>query len=76
MRDRELPGDDPGGAVRGAGLCNDCRHQRVVRTGRGSAFSLCELSRSDESFPRYPRLPVASCSGHQRRPRANDADGR
>ncbi len=51
--------------VPGAGLCNTCRHQRVVVTTRGSRFSLCERSRSDPSYARYPRLPVRECPGHE-----------
>jgi hypothetical protein len=50
-----------------AGLCDRCRHQRIVRNTRGSEFSLCERSRSDPSFPRYPRLPVESCRGFEER---------
>jgi hypothetical protein len=50
-----------------AGLCDTCAHQRVVRNTRGSSFSLCERSRSDPSFPRYPRLPVRECRGYDRR---------
>jgi len=53
-----------------AGLCDDCRHQRLVRNTRGSAFSLCERSRTEPEYPRYPRLPVLSCPGHE--PRAAD----
>ncbi|HEY1593522.1 MAG TPA: hypothetical protein VGF81_17120 [Solirubrobacteraceae bacterium] len=57
-----------------AGLCNSCRHQRVVRTTRGSVFSLCERSRDEpERFPRYPRLPVMGCPGYERRD--EDASG-
>ena len=52
----------------GAGLCDDCVHQRVVRNTRGSVFSLCERSRQDPSYPKYPRLPVLSCPGHEPRP--------
>lgn len=48
-----------------AGLCDTCRHQRVVRNTRGSAFSLCERSKTDPRFPRYPRLPVLACEGHE-----------
>ncbi|MGH2983078.1 MAG: hypothetical protein ACRDK5_02300 [Solirubrobacterales bacterium] len=50
-----------------AGLCDRCRHQRVVQNTRGSSFSLCELSRTNPAFPRYPRLPVESCSGFTER---------
>ena len=45
------------------GLCAGCRHSRVVRSGRGSTFRLCELSRTDPAFPRYPPLPVVRCAG-------------
>jgi len=46
-----------------AGLCARCRHARVVVSRRGSRFVLCELSRTDTRFPRYPSLPVISCAG-------------
>jgi hypothetical protein len=53
--------------VRGAGLCNHCAHQKIVRTTRGSAFSLCRRSTDEpERFPRYPRLPVQACAGFER----------
>jgi hypothetical protein len=48
-----------------AGLCSSCAHQRLIRNTRGSEFSLCERSRSDPGFPRYPRLPVRECRGWQ-----------
>ena len=50
-----------------AGLCDRCRHQRIVENTRGSSFSLCELSRTNPDFPRYPRLPVESCAGFSAR---------
>jgi hypothetical protein len=46
------------------GLCALCRNARVIENRRGSQFWLCELSRVDRHFPRYPRLPVLSCAGH------------
>jgi len=55
-----------------AGLCDRCRHQRLVRNTRGSEFSLCERSRNDPAYPRYPRLPVTECPGHESR---GDPDG-
>ena len=48
-----------------AGLCDRCRHQQLVPNTRGSVFSLCQRSRTDPAFPRYPRLPVASCPGFE-----------
>ena len=56
----------------GAGLCDRCLHQRVVRNTRGSAFSLCERSRREpERYPKYPRIPVLRCAGFELRPPAH-----
>jgi hypothetical protein len=57
-----------------AGLCPDCRHSRTVQTRRGSLFVLCERSRTDPAFPRYPALPVRQCRGYERA--ADGAGGR
>ena len=55
------------------GLCDTCRHQRLVRTGRGSLFSMCLKSREDPDFPKYPRVPVQACAGYEKRaPQALD----
>ena len=69
--------DQPAGRVRmtpheGAVLPGDgagphLAHQRLVRSGRGSRFSLCERSFDDPRFPKYPRVPVLSCPGFERR---------
>jgi len=50
-----------------AGLCDSCVHQRLVRNTRGSVFSLCERSRTEQAYPRYPKTPVLACSGHEGR---------
>lgn len=47
-----------------AGLCTDCLHARRIESARGSVFFLCQLAVSDPQFPKYPRLPVLSCSGY------------
>ena len=49
-----------------AGLCDSCRHQRIVRNTRGSSFSLCRRSKTEpDRYPRYPRLPVLECPGYE-----------
>jgi hypothetical protein len=59
------------------GLCDRCRHQRLVGNTRGSTFSLCERSKTDSSFPRYPRVPVLECRGYEERgPEVSDAAAR
>jgi hypothetical protein len=50
-----------------AGLCDSCRHQKLIRNTRGSTFSMCERSKTDERYPKYPRLPVVECAGWERR---------
>ncbi|MDA0746597.1 MAG: hypothetical protein O2954_08750, partial [bacterium] len=52
-------------AVPDAGLCTACRYLRRVRTERGSTFAFCNLSQTNDQFPRYPHLPVLSCSGYE-----------
>lgn len=47
------------------GLCETCRWQRVIESGKGSRFWLCQRSRFDDRFPRYPRLPVLACIGYE-----------
>lgn len=47
------------------GLCATCRHVRRVESARGSDFFLCERSRTDPRFPKYPPLPVLRCLGYE-----------
>jgi hypothetical protein len=49
------------------GLCRDCRYSRRIESDRGSIFFRCELSLQDPHFPKYPRLPVLTCSGYRPR---------
>jgi hypothetical protein len=49
------------------GLCDSCVHQKLVRNTRGSVFSLCLRSRTEPEYPRYPRVPVLACPGHEAR---------
>ena len=46
-------------------LCEDCQRMREVITAKGSRFLLCELSRTDSDYPKYPPQPVMRCDGHQ-----------
>ena len=48
-----------------AGLCRNCRHHRLTGNRRGSLFYLCERSKEDARFPRYPPLPVLTCTGYE-----------
>jgi hypothetical protein len=68
-----VPGENPQFDAR-AGLCSICAHGQVVRSGKGSTFWLCELSRIDPRFRKYPPLPVRSCPGFE--PAKDQATGR
>ena len=57
---------EPRQAAATDGLCATCAHAQEIRSDRGSRFVMCGLSKTDPSFPRYPRLPVLSCAGYRR----------
>jgi hypothetical protein len=40
-------------------LCQRCVHLRVIRSGRGSAFLMCQ----EPSLPKYTAQPVRACRG-------------
>jgi hypothetical protein len=48
-----------------AGLCAICLHARIVESGRGSRFYLCQRSQTDPRFKKYPALPVLRCAGFE-----------
>ena len=50
-----------------AGLCDSCRHQKIIRTGRGSEFSMCLRSKTEPGYAKYPRVPVRACPGYEGR---------
>lgn len=47
-----------------AGLCASCINARVIENRRGSQFYMCELSKTDKRFAKYPPLPVLNCVGY------------
>jgi hypothetical protein len=48
-------------------LCETCASVREVITPKGSRFLLCQLSRIDPAYPKYPPQPVVECYGHRPR---------
>jgi hypothetical protein len=46
-------------------LCETCASMREVVTPKGSRFLLCQLSRNDPAFPKYPPQPVVRCDGYR-----------
>ena len=49
-----------------AGLCSDCRQARVIENQRGSVFLMCERSKTDAQFAKYPHLPMMACEGYEK----------
>jgi hypothetical protein len=49
------------------GLCDHCVHQKLVKSGRGSQFSMCRLGLKDPNWPKYPRMPVSECPRFERK---------
>jgi hypothetical protein len=41
-------------------------HCHAVTNSRASTFYMCRRAETDESFARYPRLPVRECAGFER----------
>ena len=54
-------------------LCETCRWMREATTPR-SRFLLCELSKTDATYPKYPPQPVLRCAGHQPKAKRVGAD--
>jgi len=61
--------DDPramaGSDLTRVGLCAECRWSRRVVSGKGSVFWMCERSKVDPRFRKYPPLPVLACAGFE-----------
>ncbi len=50
------------------GQCAACAHADSVPHPReGEPYCRCGLAESDESFDKYPRVPVAECPGFKPR---------
>ncbi len=49
-----------------AGLCGACVHCKPSGSGRGGVFHRCLRHDTDAAYPKYPRLPMLRCDGHQR----------
>jgi hypothetical protein len=48
-------------------LCETCHNLREIITPKGSRFLLCQLSKSDPAYPKYPPQPVLRCDGCHKR---------
>jgi hypothetical protein len=56
-------------------LCETCKNNRDVLTAR-SRFLLCQLSKSDPAYPKYPPQPVVRCEGYERKEQTEGVEER
>jgi hypothetical protein len=49
------------------GLCETCCFVREIKNRRGSSFLMCERSKQEAQYARYPRLPVKICAGYEKK---------
>src|SRR2546430_10434420 len=59
-----VPGE---AAAMSRSLCETCAWMREVVTPKGSRFLLCQLSKTDPAYPKYPPQPVVRCDGYRPR---------
>jgi len=42
-------------------LCSRCDHRKIIRSGKGSIFLLCQFGLTNQHWPKYPPQPVQRC---------------
>ena len=42
-------------------LCVRCDQRRIIRSGKGSVFLLCQVGTTDPRWPKYPPQPIQRC---------------
>ncbi|MDX1926596.1 MAG: hypothetical protein SFV81_08760 [Pirellulaceae bacterium] len=42
-------------------ICSRCVERKIVRSGKGSVFLLCQVGVSNPNWPKYPPQPVRRC---------------
>lgn len=48
------------------GLCGTCASMRDVVNENGHHYFLCNLSKMDVRYPKYPKLPMVNCDGYKK----------
>lgn len=46
-------------------LCLSCKNKREIRNKRGSVFYLCDKSKEDPRYRKYPPQPVFHCPAYE-----------
>jgi hypothetical protein len=55
-------------------LCSSCEKQRIVRSGKGSVFLMCQLGLEIPAWPKYPPQPIQACRNYQKLAAQEDVD--
>ncbi len=42
-------------------LCSRCTQSRIITSGKGSVFLLCQIGVSQATWPKYPPQPIQRC---------------
>jgi hypothetical protein len=53
-------------------LCETCAWMREVITPKASRFLLCELSKTNPAYPKYPAQPMIRCEGFRQKKAVTD----
>jgi hypothetical protein len=56
--------------MRPRSLCETCSMMRQVVTPKGSRYLLCQMSRTDQRYPKYPPQPIVGCEGYRAKDRS------
>jgi hypothetical protein len=57
-------------------LCETCALMREVVTPKRSRFLLCQLSKTDLAYPKYPPQPVVRCDGYRKKEQTEGVEER
>jgi hypothetical protein len=57
-------------------LCETCAWMREVVTPKRSRFLLCQLSKPDTDYPKYPPQPVVRCVDYRKKEQTEGVEER
>jgi len=48
-------------------ICNFCVFLRITKNERGGVFYMCQRSKIEAHFPKYPHQPMIKCAGFEKK---------
>jgi hypothetical protein len=55
-------------------MCETCAIMREIITPKGTRYLLCQLSKIDPEYPKYPPQPVVRCDGYRKKEEREGAE--